>query len=83
VPEASFLQGKPEPAPRGGAGAVLAARANYMRLPAILKSSQWMRPQSQHCSRKLRMRGRVYSPAERTQRACSRIACSSSPLAKV
>src|SRR5262249_50440577 len=40
---------------------------NSMRPSAILKSSRWMRPQSQHCSRKLRMRGRVHSPYEMTR----------------
>jgi hypothetical protein len=39
---------------------------NSMPPSTMRKSSRWMRPQSQHCSRKLRMRGRVHSPYEMT-----------------
>jgi hypothetical protein len=35
---------------------------NSTRPATMRKSSRWMRPQSQHCSRKLRRRGRVHSP---------------------
>jgi hypothetical protein len=39
---------------------------NSIRPFMILKSNRWMRPQSQHCSRKFLMRGRVHSPYEMT-----------------
>jgi hypothetical protein len=35
---------------------------NSTQPSTILKSSRWMGPQSSHCSRRLRMHGRVHSP---------------------
>ena len=48
---------------RAAAVARSSRRVLNSTLPStILKSRRWMRPQSQHCSRKFFMRGRVHSP---------------------